>query len=180
MLNLDALKTVLTIMQKPAFLRASLHIGATPINVKIAKVAPRNMPSGQCWGCIYLTGPQHQQLPRYAPGPRSIIPTRINQFTSQTPLLFLVIYVHHVSCNLLSMYSLCVYEAIDILYSYPPQCPMSLQCWLCVDIYGSVIFPILLHINIETPYWLSKRTCWCPRASKGLRPTKLCQWSCRT
>ena len=54
--------------RKPALLRPCLHINTTPIMLKIAKIVPsRNMPLGQCRGCIYSIGPQHQHLPRYTP-----------------------------------------------------------------------------------------------------------------
>ena len=50
------------------FLRPSLHITTTPIMLKITKVVHSGICPWECWGCIYSIGPQHQQLPRYAPG----------------------------------------------------------------------------------------------------------------
>ena len=55
-------------MQKPARLRPSLHIDATPVMLKIVKVVPRGI--CPCWGSIYSIGPRHQQLLRYAPACR--------------------------------------------------------------------------------------------------------------
>ena len=52
---------------KPAILRPSIHVATTTIMLKIAKVVHSGICPWECWGCIYSIGPQHQQLPRYAP-----------------------------------------------------------------------------------------------------------------
>ena len=69
MLNLDALE--------PAHWRPSLHIGTTPVMLKIAKVVPRGL--CPCWGCIYSIGPQHEQLPRNAPEVPSKLYKQVNK-----------------------------------------------------------------------------------------------------
>ena len=84
-------------------------------------------------------------------------------FINRQNTLFLVYYVSLIS-NKKLMYTCCLYtkhNKFRIVVSSPISAQLSkydVLCWLFVDIQGSLACPVLLSINMEISYRLSKRT----------------------